>query len=267
MSTNINALKKYIKEYNAMNPIYGYNCTTGGKETFKQSKEAIERMSESQTGKTMPESFVELMKGRVGELHPCYGYKHTDEARENMKQGQLSSDYIQSDEIKKQKSDTMKKRWKEPEVIEKMANRVRPPVTGETRKKLSNALSGKNNPMYGRTGELSPHYGKDIPQWHRDAISEKNKKHSEARKKIKLQKYSNMTEKKCNHCKETKELNLFPRCKKNLSGYLGHCKDCDRIRNKERYYRLHSPNKKINRYGELIKNIIKKGEEWKRNTQ
>ena len=48
--------KQYIKEYNAMNPEYGYNCTTGGKESFKNAPHVIERIVEANTGKTMPES-------------------------------------------------------------------------------------------------------------------------------------------------------------------------------------------------------------------
>jgi len=142
--------ERLIKEWNTTNPDFGYNCTTGGLESYSMTPESIERMSIAGTGKTMPESYVKLMKARVGELNPFFGYKHTEEAKENMRQGQLNSDYVQSEETKRQKSETMKKRWQEPDVIEKMANRKRGKITDETRRKLSIASSGKNNAMYGK---------------------------------------------------------------------------------------------------------------------
>ena len=95
--------ERLIKKWDTTNPDFGYNCTTGGLESYSMTTESTERMSVASTGKTMPESYVELMKGRVGELHPCFGHKHTEEARENMRQGQLNSDYVQTEEIKRQK--------------------------------------------------------------------------------------------------------------------------------------------------------------------
>tara|TARA_R110000824_G_scaffold7471_1_gene33365 strand:- start:960 stop:1658 length:699 start_codon:yes stop_codon:yes gene_type:complete len=142
--------KGYIKKYNTMNIEYGYNCTNGGDKSFKLAKHSKDRMSVSATGKTMPQSFVDTMKKRVGELHPTFGYKHTKKARKNMRQGQLDSSYVKTDEHKKKTSETMKRRWQEPEIIAKMAKRTRPPITEETRKKMSRASSGKNNGMYGR---------------------------------------------------------------------------------------------------------------------
>ena len=65
-------------------------------------------------GKTMPESFIKFMKERVGEKHPMFGKKHSKEVRENMRLGQLNSDFVQTDEMKKRKSETMKKHWKNP---------------------------------------------------------------------------------------------------------------------------------------------------------
>ena len=170
--------KQYIKEYNAMNPEYGYNCTTGGKESFKNAPHVIERIIEAQTGKTMPDSYVELMKARVGELHPAFGFKHSKQARENMKQGQLNSDYVQSEESKKRTSETMKRRWQEPEVIAKMAKR-----------KLRD-ISGKNNPLYGvsRKGKDNPMYGKRA--WNRGIpmTEEQKKKLQEGREKYQAKK-------------------------------------------------------------------------------
>ena len=242
----------YIKAYNAMDPDYGYNCTTGGNKSFKNAPHVKERCRVAQTGKTMPDSYVELMKARVGELHPRFGIKHSKQARENMRQGQLNSNYVQSEDTKKRKSETMKRRWQEPEVIAKMAKR-------ELRD-----ISGKNNPMYGvsRKGKNNPMYGKQA--WNRGVpMTEEQKKklqdgrekyHTNKRKES-LEKYSQRTEKKCCACKEIKALDMFYKSSpsaKSLDGFVSRCKPCSRKYGKEKYYRLHSPNKFRNRYGELI---------------
>ena len=84
-----------------MNPEYGYNCTTGGMESFKNAPHVIERQAEANTGKTMPESFVKIMKERVGELHPSFGIKHSEEIRARMSQAQLNSDYVPTEETRR----------------------------------------------------------------------------------------------------------------------------------------------------------------------
>ena len=218
--------KEYlIFKHNTMNPILGYNCTTGGNETFKNSPETKKRQSIAFTGKIMPESFVKIMKERVGELHPCFGYKHTKEAIENMRQGQLNSNYVQSDDSKKRKSETMKRRWQEPEVIAKMAKR-----------KLRD-ISGKNNPLYGvsRKGKDNPMYGKRA--WNRGIpmTEEQKKKLQEGREKYQAKKrkemleiYSQRTEKICYKCKDIKSLDMFYKSNSHLDGYAGLCKLCEK---------------------------------------
>ena len=249
--------KKYIKEYDAMNPKYGYNCTTGGLESFKNANHVIDRLTVAHTGKKQPDSYVKLMKARVGELNPCFGIKHSKQSRENMRKGQLNSNYVQSEETKKRKSETMKRRWQEPEVIKKMAKRKRGEVTEETRKKLSKASSGKNNAMYGKTGALNPNYGKSTPQWHKDIISKKNKEYAKKRRELLIKKYKNRTEKKCIKCKKVKVVSEFNKSYSGIDPIIGTCKPCEKNRQREKYYRLRSPNKVKNRYGELIKDIIK----------
>ena len=69
-----------------------------------------------------------------------------------------------------------------------------------------------------------------------------------------------MTEKRCSKCKEIKKVDMFSKNKNALSRYVSSCKECDRIRGREKYYRKYSPNKITNRYGELIKDIIKRRE-------
>mgnify|MGYP003147156153 CR=1 FL=1 len=216
--------ERLITEYNTMNPKYGYNCTTGGNRSFKHASHVKERCSVAQTGKTMPDSFVKIMKERVGESHPSFGIKHSKEIRERMRQGQLNSDYVPSKETNKKTSETMKKRWQEPEVIARMAKR-----------KLMD-ISGKNNPMYGkgRKGKDNPMYGK--PAWNRGVpmTEEQKKKLQEGREKYQtkkrkelLKKCRNMTEKKCRICKEVKLLDMFYRDKSKLDGYCYLCKQCE----------------------------------------
>ena len=254
--------KKYIKDYNAMNPKYGYNCTTGGIDSFNHADHVIDRLIVARTGSIMPDSYVELMKARVGELHPCFGYKHTKEARENMRRGQINSDYIQSEESKKQTSETMKRRWQEPEIIEKMSKRKHGDMSKSARKRMSVRFSGEGNPMYGLVGELSTFYGRKHTQEAKEIISKKNKEYAKKRKELLIEKYNKRTEKKCCKCKEFKPVSEFD---KNYNGgidpIIGRCKPCEKKRSREKYYRLQSPNKVRNRFGKLIKDVIKEKEE------
>lgn len=220
-----------IEKHNTMNPKYGYNCTTGGNKSFKNTPQTIERMRVANTGKTMSDSFVKIMKARVGELHPCYGIKHSKEIREKMRQGQLNSDYVQTEEQQRKKSVTMKKRWQEPETIAKMAKR-----------KLKD-ISGKNNPMYGKgfKGKDNPMYGK--PSWNRGIpmTEEQKKKLQEGREKYQTKKrkelldnYKHRTEKECYKCNQIKKLDLFYMSKFNLDGYAGMCKSCEKTRKQKK---------------------------------
>lgn len=228
-----NLKEKLIKEYNANNPDVGYNCTTGNI-TYKMNKDCKKRMVVANTGKKQPQSYIDFMKSRVGKLHPLFGYKHSKKTRKNMSEAQKNSNYVQTEEVRKRKSETMKRRWKEPEVIKKMANRVRPPVTKATRKKLSKANSGKNNAMYGRVGKLNPNYGRKLTPEQKKNLSDKAKIR-QAKKKLELiEKYKNMTEKSCSVCKKIKSLDMFYKSSKALSGYSYQCKDCCSKRNKQR---------------------------------
>ena len=226
--------KEYIKEYNAMNPKYGYNCTTGGLESFKHADHAKDRISVAHTGRTMPDSYVELMKARVGELHPRFGMKHSKQARENIRQGLLNSDYIQSEESKKQTSETMKRRWQEPEIIKKMSKRKHGDMSKSARKRLSIKFSGKGNPMYGIKREDHHAYGTTISKEQKEKMAEGRIKFISKQRKKKLEIFKNRTEKKCSKCKIVMSLDMFPKSKNTLDGYISACKLCERARGRER---------------------------------
>lgn len=227
--------KNYIKKYKSMDPEYGYNCTTGGK-YFKNAEHTNQRMSQANTGKTMPESYVELMKARVGELHNSFGSKRTQEQKETMRQAQLDSDYVQTEETQQKKRVKMQALWKNPtEQMKKDSYNKKHQigsrdVRGEKNPMYGKGLKGKANGMYGRTGASNPNYGKPIPQSQKDIISRKNKAHAQARKILLIKEYSQRTEKACRNCKEIKSLDMFCRITANLDGLNAICKPCDKIR-------------------------------------
>ena len=257
--------KKYIKDYDAMNPEYGYNCTTGELGSFKHADHVKDRISVAHTGRTMPESWIEFMKDEIKnhpERHPTFqkGYKHTEEVREIMRQGQLNSDYVQSEESKKRTSETMKERWREPtEQMLKDAYNKKHQIG-------SRDIRGKKNPMYGKgmKGKDNPMYGK--PAWNRGVpMTEENKqklqegreKHRRKATKELAGKYKNRTEKKCTQCNKVKPVNEFDKSYNNsIDPFIARCKPCEKVRAREKYYRLRSPNKIKNRFGKLIKDVI-----------
>ena len=223
-----------IDKYNTMNPKYGYNCTTGGNKTFKNSIETNKRIVIAHTGKKMPESFVKIMLGRVGKLNPSYGIKHSKEIREKMRQGQLNSDYVITKEHKNKTRATMKKRWQEPKVIAKMAKRKLRDISGKNNPMYGVSRKGKDNTMYGRIGELNPNYGKSIPQWQKDKISKTNKENAKKRREKFLKEISGRTEKECYKCNQIKKLDLFYNSKVHLDGYAGMCKSCEKTRKQKK---------------------------------
>ena len=253
--------KKYIKDYDAMNPEYGYNCTTGGIDSFNHADHTKDRLSEAHTGKIMPESYVKWVRARVGELHPSFGIRRTKEERARMSQAQKDSDYVQSEESKKRTSETMKERWREPtEQMLKDAYNKKHQIG-------SRDIRGKKNPMYGKgmKGKDNPMYGK--PAWNRGVpMTEENKqklqegreKHRRKATKELAGKYKNRTEKKCTQCNKVKPVNEFDKSYNNsVDPFIARCKPCEKVRAREKYYRLRSPNKIKNRFGKLIKDVIK----------
>jgi len=255
--------KKYIKDYDAINPEYGYNCTTGELGSFKHADHVKERIGVAHTGRTMPDSYVELMKARVGELHPSFGLKHSKEVRARMSQAQKDSDYVQSEESKKRTSETMKERWREPteQMLKDAYNKKHQigsrDIRGKKNPMYGKGMKGKDNPMYGRTGALNPNYRKKMPDEHKQKLIEGGKKYKAKKREELIEKYKNRTEKKCTQCGNVKSVNEFNKSYNNsIDPIIARCKPCEKVRAREKYYRLRSPNKIKNRFGKLIKDVI-----------
>ena len=160
------------------------------------------------------------------------GYNVSEDVCDKIRE--INKGKIEPKERNIRRSFTMKKRWKEPDIIEKMKNRKRPPVTEETRKKLSIANSGENNAMYGIRRELHPSYGKKLTDEQKKNLSDKAKIRWAKRRIELIEKYKDMTEKRCSKCKEIKKVDMFYKSKSYLSGLMSKCKVCDLKRKKER---------------------------------
>jgi len=213
-----------IAELNTMNPKYGYNCTTGSLYNYKVNKETSEKMSE----------------------------------------GQINSDFVQTDEMKRSKSETMKNHWKNPteKMLQDRYNQKHQigsrDIRGKKNPMYGKGLKGKDNPMYGVRGEDHHSYGIPLTQEHKNKISKKNKIRAFERKHKKLDMLKGRTEKECIKCKKTKPLNMYGKREKRLDKLSSSCKECERKRSIIKYYKNISPNKNKtrNRYGHLIKNVI-----------
>lgn len=93
----------------------------------------------------------------IGENNPMFGRNPYQVWVE--KYGEEEANKLQS-EYNEKRSKTMKEKGITPEHMAKIihSNKTRD-VTEETRKKISNATKGENNPMFGMVGELNPRYG------------------------------------------------------------------------------------------------------------
>mgnify|MGYP003131316272 CR=1 FL=1 len=221
----LNKLKSnYIKQYNSMDRQYGYNCQSGQDRGFSVSEDVCKKISEIHKGKVEPRS-------------------------RNIK-----------------RSITMKKQWKNPtkKMLEDSYNKKHQlgsrDIRGEKNPMYGVHRFGEDNPMYGIRGELHSNYGKKLTDEQKKNLSDKAKiRHAKRRIEL-IEKYKDMTEKRCSKCKKIKKVDMFSKSKRKLDGYLSACKDCERIRAREKYYRKYSPNKITNRYGELIRDLIKRRE-------
>ena len=169
----------WIKFYDATNPKIGYNLSVGGKgaKGFHLSEETREKMSDAKKGeknhnfgkspsdetrKKMAENHADFS----GKNHPMWEKHHTNEAKEKIRMAKSNP----SEETRKNIS---------------MAAKNRPPVTDETKRKLSEAKEGINHPMYGKHHSEEARKNMSIATKNKPPITEKTrKKLSESRKGI-----------------------------------------------------------------------------------
>ena len=109
-----------------------------------------------------------------GENNPFYGKKHTKETIAKIKKTTLDrygTLNLWTDETKKKVSKIIKEKYQKGEIINPM---LRKHHTPEAKKKISNAVSGENNPMHGvhLTGDKHWNYGKHWDEEHKRHQSE-----------------------------------------------------------------------------------------------
>ena len=124
--------------------------------------------------------------GLSGEDSPVYGSKRTLEQKARMSKAQKKS--WKNNEERRKSISGNNNVFTRPEIRKKyLIGDNNPAKRPEVRAKISKALMGENNPMYGRTGESHPNFGKQVSQETRDKISKANigyKHTEEAKKKI-----------------------------------------------------------------------------------
>ncbi len=80
----------YIDFYDALNRDKGYNLTSGGGQNKYYSKEVCAKISQALMGHTVSvETRIKLSENHAdvsGENHPMFGRKHSEEAKEKMRQ-------------------------------------------------------------------------------------------------------------------------------------------------------------------------------------
>ena len=145
----------------------------------KHSEETLKRMSDAKLGKkASKETREKLSKARRGENHHYYGKHRDKETKEKISKAKTGSKH--TEETKAKMSESHK----------------RENLSEETLKKMSEAMSGKNNPNYGKTpsnetrakmsastsGEKHPMYGKHPSEETRRKLSEASKLREERKR-------------------------------------------------------------------------------------
>lgn len=152
-------------------------CNEYGEDNFEFT--IICECDESQLN-TMEEYYIfELMSydRRIG-YNKNYGGGSglpTEETRQKI--GKLHKGKIVSEETRKKLSKINKGKTLSEEHRKKISKSTKIALSSpEVRKKISEASKGKNNPMYGRTGENSPWYGKHHSEESKKKMRENNAK-------------------------------------------------------------------------------------------
>jgi hypothetical protein len=137
-------------------------------------------------GHVMPQSAKKVCSDKakirfsVPGNHPWQGRKHTAESCQKMTNSRMGK--VASEETRKKMSRTRTgRKWKMSAEGRKNVQQAHckwkgVPLSVETKAKLSMRFSGKNNPMYGTKGELSPNYGRELSEETKSRISIANRK-------------------------------------------------------------------------------------------
>lgn len=110
----LNVEQQYLDYYWDSGILYNLTPTAGSTLGFKMSEDSIERLRASHKGKVMPDEvrnkISEANKGKfVGDNHPMYGRRHTDEAKEKIGLASLGNTYSlghkHTEDLKDQRSE------------------------------------------------------------------------------------------------------------------------------------------------------------------
>jgi hypothetical protein len=171
------------------------NMTDGGDGAsgYKHTEESLHKMSFSQLGE----------KGNM------YGKHHPEKIKKKISEGGLGL----------KRSDETRKKISKAQLGEKN-HQFGKKKSVETLAKLSEALSGKNHPMYGLIGEKSPNFGRKLSEETKNKIGRANsgKKHSIESRRLMSKKASTRAKITCPHCALIGSTNMtrwhFDNCKK-----------------------------------------------------
>ena len=142
-----NLEKKYIKEYNSTDNNIGYNISQGGDGNCNEVNGMYGKKHSNETKEK-----IRNTRKIKSDVDPNYG-KITEESRLNMSEFMKIRNKEKptlpnghSEETKKRISDTVKRKIKTGEIVQKHSK-----FSEERKKKYSEMFSGSNNPFYGKS--------------------------------------------------------------------------------------------------------------------